>query len=62
MFFSVALLGKKVNKICIQANSKQDVVNTTAINVAVIVQNIRRKWCNVKLALSISSLQLGFYV
>ena len=28
MFFNVALLGKKINKICIQANSKQDVVNT----------------------------------
>ena len=25
MFFNVALLGKKINKICIQANSKQDV-------------------------------------
>ena len=28
LFFNVALLGKKINQICIQANSKQDVVNT----------------------------------
>ena len=41
MFFNVALLGKKINKICMQANYKQDVVNTLSIIIRIVVKTYR---------------------
>ena len=41
MYFKVALLGKKINTICLQANSKQDVVNTLSILIRIVVKTYR---------------------